>query len=140
MGVPVNQRKSGRLEVCVAARDLCTYTFRITSNEKKFSLQYSTFIRRICSIALSIHLKCWKANEIVANSEDRHRERTNLQLQAMDDCTEMMALIDIAYSLFHMESKRVIYWTDLTRSVRNKIVNWKESDIKRYKASLKDDL
>ena len=133
MAVPVNKRTQGQLAVNVKTRELCVYTLRVTANEKFFPQEQKAFVEQLRDAAISIHCLCWEANNIVVGKDsDRKRRRINFQAQAADRCNTLCALIDIAKPLFHLSSKRVIYWTNLAVQARNMIRAWRENDIKRY--------
>ena len=135
MSVPENRRSHGKLEACVKAHALCSYTLQITSNKKIFTEQYQAALTdRIVSAALQIHTLCWSANNVrVTNAEDLH-ERTRYQQQAAVQCNVLLSLIEIARKIFHLSTKRVLYWTQLTVETRNLIRGWRESDVRRYTA------
>lgn len=138
MSVPVNQRTHGKLEACVKAHDLCCYTLKITANKKIFNEEFqSALTDRINDTALSIHTLCWTANNILVNSAEDMDRRLLLQEQAAIECNNLLCLMDIAKSIFHLSTKRVVYWGNLTIDVRSLIRAWRESDRKRYSAKFK---
>ena len=134
MSVPVNQRKQGKLEVCLKAHDLCVYTLQITKNEKIFVKDYQDQLTdKIVQCAMDIHLNVWMANNIrVARPED-YELRRRFQNLALSNCVSLLALIDIAQSAFHLSGKRVIFWSKKVIEARNLIRAWKASDAQRYR-------
>lgn len=133
MSVPVNERSHGKLEVCVKAHSLCCYTLQITANEKIFIPRFQeSLTRSISDTALSIHMLCWGANNIIVKTADDLRMRSNYQEEAIVKCNVLLSLIDIAKSIFHLTTKRVIYWSELVMETRSLIRSWRESDRKRY--------
>ena len=133
MSVPVNQRSESKLEVCVKARELACYTLQITKNKKIFVEEYQDAItNKIIRVALDIHMCVWAANNILVNSKEDFATRHALQDKAALDCNILLSLIDIAKPLFHLDTKRVIYWGRNTVNVRNMIRAWRDSDRKRY--------
>lgn len=133
MSVPVNQRGQGKLEVCTKARDLAVYTIQITKNKKVFSEEYQEAITDdIIRTAVSIHMLVWTANNILVDSSGDLEERIALQEQASRQCNVLLSLIDIAKPLFHLDTRRVMYWGQKVVDVRNLIRAWRASDIKRY--------
>ena len=129
MSVPVPQRGEGKLEVNTLAKDLVVYTLKITANKNVFTEDQDYFIQRLNDTVVSIHLQCWRANNIkVGDNEQRYKDRIELQA-----CNDMEALIEIAKPLFHLRSDRVSYWTTKVTTLRNKIRSWKESDVQRLK-------
>ncbi|MBQ8707745.1 MAG: hypothetical protein IJ523_06650 [Succinivibrionaceae bacterium] len=134
MSVPVPKRKPGELDVNTLARVLCVYTLRITGNEKNFppnQASYSEIMRRT---ALRIHVLCWRANNIKVNGNaKRYRDRIEAQAEAADLCNDLYAMIEVAKPLYHLSSRRCIYWQGLVVNVRNHIRGWYDSDVKRLK-------
>jgi hypothetical protein len=88
---------------------------------------------RIIAIAVDIYTNAWGANNILVgdNAENWH-ERHRLQELAANECNRLIALIQIAKTLFHLRQKKVKYWGDMTIKTRNYIQKWKEKDIERY--------
>ena len=134
MSVPVPMRSHGELEVNTKALELCIYTLRVTSNQKTFPIDQLSFTEKIREAAIEIHLLCWEANNIkVGNDIDKYNRRINLQSMAADRCNRLCALIEIAKGLFHLKSKRAVYWVGLTVNLRAMIRAWHDSDVKRLK-------
>ena len=134
MSVPISKRTQGRLEVDVLALDLCEYTLHITANPANFPESQISFIEKIRNAALDIHLLCWEANNIrVGDSQERYTRRMALQNQAIDQCNRLCALIEISKKLFHMSTKRTVYWMDKVTNLRATITSWHNSDKKRLR-------
>ncbi len=133
MSVPVNERSQGKLEVCVKAHSLCCYTLQITSNKKIFTVEYQeSLTNKIVETALDIHTLCWSANNVLVNSPEDLKARTACQDKAAIKCNVLLSLIEIAKTIFHLSSKRVVYWATLAVETRNLIRAWRASDLKRY--------
>ena len=134
MSVPANQRSHGRLEACVKAHALCVYTLQITSNKKVFAAEYQTALTdKIIATALNIHTLAWSANNTLVKTPEDLRKRQRLQEDAAIQCNILLSLIEIAKPIFHLTSKRVIYWSEMTIEARGLIRAWKETDARRYK-------
>lgn len=134
MSVPVNERSTSKLEVCIKAHDLCCYTLQITKNKKVFSEEYqSALTDKIIQLALDIHTECWGANNIIVTQESDFEMRTMMQTNALAKCNELLSLIEVAKSIFHLSTKRVIYWSQKVITTRKLISAWRTSDRKRYK-------
>ena len=126
MSVPVNQRGQGKLEVCTKARDLAVYTLQITKNKKVFAEEYQTAITdKIIGTALDIHTMVWSANNALVNSKDDLQRRNALQEEACVMCNVLLSLIDIAKPLFHLDTRRIMYWGQKVVEVRNLIRAWR---------------
>jgi hypothetical protein len=140
MSVPVNRRSQGKLEVCVKAHDLCCYTLQIISNEKTFPAQYQRILTdRIADAVIGIHAKVWAANNILVNSPEDYAERLGLQEQAALQCNVFLSLIEVAHRVYHLETKRVLYWAEKAVTTRNLIRAWRDSDRKRYQSRFGND-
>lgn len=140
MSVPEGERSHGdKLEVLVKARELATYTLHICTNENTFPPQYQGAITgRIEDAAISIFMDCWTANNVLVREDpEKWLYRKRLQERAANNCNNLLALIQIAQSVFHLKFKRVKYWGSMVLDVRNLIRGWKTSDCKRYDHLLK---
>ena len=134
MSVPVPKRNEGELEVNTKARALTVYTLKILENEKWFPKTQIAFITKLQDCAIEIQALCWEANNIKVNgNEERYKRRIDLQDQAAEKCNRMMMLIETAKPLFHLESRRVRYWIDTTRELRNYIRGWHDKDVDRLR-------
>ena len=140
MSVPEGERSHGdKLEVLVKARELATYTLHICTNENTFPPQYQGAITgRIEETAISIFMDCWTANNVLVKEDpEKWLYRKRLQEHAANDCNNLLALIQIAQSVFHLKFKRVKFWGAKVLDVRNLIRAWKAADCKRYDPILK---
>ena len=134
MSVPVPKRKPGELEVNTEARELCVYTLRITGNAKTFPLDQASFSEEMRRTALQIHTLCWRANNIkVAGDAQRYYDRLKTQDIAGDLCNDLYAMIEVAKPLYHLSSRRCVYWQNMVVNLRTRIRAWRESDAKRLK-------
>ena len=133
MSVPVNERSHGKLEACVKAHELCCYTLQIATNKKIFTEQYQEALTdKIISTEIDIHTVVWSANNILVNSKEDLEERTRLQERAVVLCNVLLSLIDVAKKIFHLRTKRVVYWAGMAIETRNLVKGWMHSDRKRY--------
>ena len=134
MSVPLPKRGQGKLEVNIKALELCEYTLKITSNENKFAIGQSSFIEKIRDSAIEIHLLCREANEIRVDGDlELYNRRISLQEQAINECIRLTSLIEISKKLFHMDSKRTVYWMDKVLEVKKLIQSWLRSDRERLR-------
>ena len=118
------------------ARELAVYTIQICKNKKVFLPEYqSALTDDIIRTAKDIYINAWTANNIRVtekNKKELWAWRSKLQRQAILDCNNLLALIGLAYPLFHLKGKRIEYWSEQTLKVRNYIKKWRESDVDRY--------
>ena len=122
------------MEVSTKARDLTVYTLQILSNEKHFPQDQGAYIDMIRNTAIEISALCWEANNIkVGNDRSRYERRLNLQDQAADKCNRLCFLIEVAKPLFHLGSKRYIYWISQTTELRSYIRAWRDQNANALK-------
>ena len=115
MSVPLNKRTQGKLDVIIKANALCKYTLTITANEKKFDPKFQRSLTdKINDTAISIFIDCFTANNVYVNSAEDAKERDCLQERAARSCNDLLALIQIAKSVYHLETKRVQHWGEDT--------------------------
>ncbi len=133
MSVPESKRSQGKLEVITKTLDLATYTLTITSNKKIFKPEYDHSITdKLNETATNIFVDCWTANNVRVITPEHLKVRTELQQRAARNCNVLLALIQLAKKLFHLDTKRVRYWGNKILDCRNLIRAWREADIKRY--------
>ena len=138
MSVPENARTKGKLEACVKAHDLACYTLQIATNKKNFPEQFQTALTdKIVSVALEIHTLAWSANNVLVNSPEDLAERLGFQERAAVACNILLSMIEVAHRVFHLPTKRVVYWSGKAIETRNLIRAWRESDRKRYSDKFK---
>lgn len=65
-------------------------------------------------------------------SADDWKMRKALQERAARNCNNLLALIQLAKTIFHLKSKRVKYWSEKTIDVRGYLRSWRDADSKRY--------
>jgi hypothetical protein len=134
MSVPEGKRGESKLEIFIKAKQLATYTITICCNENVFLPKYQNAITNdIMQMSKNIFIWCWSANNVRVIDKNTYKERTDLQRQAHRECNNMLALIQIAGSVFHLRNKRLKYWGSLILEVRNMISKWHDNDKQRYK-------
>ena len=134
MSVNAGDQQEGKLKVLIMARSLASYTIKICSNARWFPPEYQTALtNRLIDCAISIFVYCNTANNIrVDGSPDRLAERASLQANAIRECNNLLALMQIAQEVFHLTTKRLAYWGERTASTRQMRSKWRESDSKRF--------
>ena len=109
MSVPEGQRGKGKFTVLTKANMLGIYTVKICCNKKVFLPEYQHALTDdIIRTAKDIFIHCWTANNIrVGKDEEKRKERRRLQEQAANDCNNLLALMQMAQTLFHLKLKRI---------------------------------
>jgi len=141
MSVPVGERDEGKFTLAVKAEYLARYTIEITANENVFLPEYRRAVTDdIISTAKNIYLGIREANDVtvrvgtVFHLED-FRERNRLQRKALRDCKRLLYLIDLAHRVFHLSTKRVKYWSQIVKNVKDRVYGWIDDDMKRFMPS-----
>jgi hypothetical protein len=138
MSVPEGERKDGKFTLLIKAEELARHTMIITTNEKIFLPEYQRALTDdIITQAKDAYIKIRTANDILVRmgtvyQEEDWQYRRKLQQEAAICCNNLLALIDIAYRLFHLSSKRVKYWGSMAVDVRNRVRAWSQSDASRF--------
>lgn len=119
----------------INARKLASYTVSITKNKKIFSIEYSAALEfDIVESAKRIFIDAWEANDVYVSSYEDWKERERLQLSSIRACNRLLALIQLARSVYHLKSSRVEYWSKLTVQSKEDLRTWHTNDKKRYTA------
>lgn len=84
--------------------------------------------------ATQIFLLAYTANRINLVKEPwKKDERLAKQEKVIDMCEDHLAMIQLCRKHFHLSSKRIKYWGQLTLDVKNSVRAWNQSDKDRYK-------
>lgn len=139
MAVPAYKRSVPKLQVIIDAMELAAYTIQVTKNPKVFDPLYNTAITNdIISTAKDIYISAWTANNIMVRSDgDLYRKRREYQTNAILQCNNLLALIQLAQRIFHFRTKRLGFWASKIVGTRSILQAWKESDANRYGHLLK---
>ena len=137
MSVPVSKRNENQtLKTLLLAMDLAYYTIKICCNENVFSPKYKNAVTDdLIRLAKDIYINLRTANGIKVETAEDLKLRVGYQLRAKADCDTLIAELDIAKRIFHLSSRRVVYWAGKTMECREYIMRWKESDVKRFKST-----
>lgn len=130
MSVPVSERSDNKFEVILKARHLASYTLKVASNINIFDEKYYNAITQdIIKLGKDIYIHLWDANNCDLRTESE--TRLAYQKQALRECQDLLATIQLAQPIFHLKTKRIEYWGDMIIEVRNLIRAWINSDRKR---------
>ena len=138
MSVPVGEREEGKFSLAVKAEYLARYTIEITANENVFLPEYRRQVTDdIISTAKNIYLGIREANDVTVRvgtsfQMKDYRDRNNLQREALRNCKRLLYLIDLAHRIFHLSSKRVKYWSQIVKNVKDRIHGWIDDDTNRF--------
>ena len=137
----------------VACMVLADHVFKITDNINKFP-EYSvtekknpdgtitqilvqrqdSLVNRVREQARQIYILAQSANDVNLEKEPwRKNERLGNQKEAIKLCGEHLAAIQLCKKHFHLSSKKVKFWGELTIKARNYLMKWHDSDKDRYR-------
>jgi len=132
MSVPVWKRKENSLNLFVEAQDFAVHVLKITRNEKIFKPEFKTEITdRITHLGMDIFLNLWKANTYKIGTN----ERRNLQLKALENCTDFLAIWNLGIRAFHLKHNKTEYVVGKVISIRETTKKWIKNDTNRHKES-----
>ena len=133
MSVPVGRRQKNKFEVMLEAQALAVYTVKICCNKNVFLPEYqSALTNDIIRTAKDIFINIWQANNILVREKAQADKRLKYQREAAMQCNSLLALMQIAKTVFHLSSKRIRFWGTSTIKVRSLVRAWAEADKKRY--------
>lgn len=138
MSVPEGERTEGKFHLGIKAEELARYTLTITANEKVFVPAYQKMLTDdIIEQAKNAYIFIRDANDVVVRmgtpfQEEDWLKREAFQKDAITSLRRLLRLIDLAYRIFHLSSRRVKYWGAMVVYVRKKTESWMESDRRRY--------
>lgn len=138
MSVPKSQRSMSKLEAILAAKKLCEYTLQITANRNVFTEKYDALVKSINDTVQKIYINAFSANNIYVHDKISCLKRIDLQSNSILCCDELLALMDLAYSVFHLRMKRVDYWCSLVVNAKQLLKSWRKSDKERNKNYIKE--
>lgn len=141
MSVPVGERDEGKFTLAVKAEYLASYTLEITANEKVFLPAYLEGLTKdIVETAKDIYFFIREANDVTVrigtpfHLQD-YADRNRLQRMALRRCKRLLYLIDLAHRRLHLSTKRVKYWSQITKNVKDRVSGWIDDDTKRFMPS-----
>lgn len=132
-----DRRKENKLEALSEAEKFCDYTIKICDNEKIFLPKHRNSVTaEIISLAKDIYVNMWTANDIRVLSHEDCVTRLRLQIAAKRCCRRLLPLIQLCKSVFHLPTRRVVYWGKWLRHVKHLLDQWHERDRSRYSGYL----
>lgn len=137
MSVPQFERGEGKFNVLVEANFLAVHSMQIVSNPNIFDLKYQSVMGNdLIETSKDIFISAYTANEIKVENKRQAVERLKLIEHAIIYCDRLLALIQMAKKLYHLDSKRVKFWGGKTLSVKELLKKWYQSECKRYEKIL----
>lgn len=134
MSVPEGKRTESKLAFHTKAIELAEYTTTICNNNKIFPKRDRWMLSsKIVNASLDILTNVVTANGTYVSTKNDYLERREFQIIARDATLKLLALMELAYVKYHIESKRIEHWTRLVYEERNAILKWMKSDKDRFK-------
>jgi len=138
MSVPEGQREEGKFTLLIKAEALARYTLQITSNDKIFLSVYQRALTDdIIEQAKNSYIFLSEANDVQVRTGTIYwksdlTDRLTAQEKAVICLKRLLRLIDLAYRIFHLDTKRVKYWGSMVIDIKNRTRSWMSSDAQRY--------
>ena len=134
MSVPQYKRGEGKFNVLVEANLLAVHSIQIVSNPNTFDQKYhSAMGNDLIETSKDIFISAYTGNEIKVENKGQALERLRLIEHSILYCDRLLALIQLAKKLYHLDSKRVKFWGEKTLSVKESLKKWYQSECKRYR-------
>lgn len=139
MSVRANERSQGDLDVIIKAKQMAVHTVEITNNTNYFPKRYRlTITDKIVNKSIEIFMLLYEANEIYPRNKKDFEDRQHNQRRAMACCRTLVAMIDVAKTLFHLPPDKVSYWTKLIVEVRYMTAAWYKKEHDRFGRQFSD--
>lgn len=133
VAVPEGKRAKSKLAFHTKAIELADYTTTICNNNNIFPKRDRWMISsKIVDASLSILINVITANNTYVTTKQDYLERRKFQKVARNATSELLALMELAYAKYHIESKRIRHWTGLVYEERKLILKWMKSDKDRF--------
>ena len=137
----------------VACMNLADHVLKITDNVNKFPefsvsekknpdgsttqilvQRQDSLVNRVREQAWQIYILAWSANRINLEKEPwRKAERLGKQEKAISLCGEHLAAVQLCKRHFHLTSKKVKFWGEMTVKAQNYLAKWNDTDKDRYR-------
>lgn len=114
------------LRVITKAKELATYTVKVTSNCNNFPKKFRfSVVDKMQNHALEVYEKLLEANRQKINSGKG--ARMELQTQAITKCDLLLFYIELAFELNIISNARTEYWTGLVGDVKHMTLAWRNA-------------
>ena len=133
MSVVSGKRSIPKLDALIKAQRLVKHVLWITKNEKYFDLSYKALIEDINHCAERIYINAYTANNIYAQGQNNMEQRVKLETMSILECKSMLALIDLAWGIFHLKSNKVECVVKMTEETEKALQSWRRRDKEKLK-------
>ena len=133
MSVRKGDRSETKLEVLNVIRQLAAYSMGICKNEKIIPKSSRWIMsQRIVNECLDAYSCVRRANAVYVTNNLEYNYRHEQQVEAHAHIDALLGLIDIAYGMYSIESRKIEYWTGLAIQADDALKKWTKSDTERY--------
>ena len=139
MAVPVGQRnvpdnlQNQKFDAVYQAMCLASHTILLCKNKNIFKPEINeTIINDLVETAKNIYLEAYGANEIRVKHLENWKRREEKEARAIDLCTRLLSLINLARHVFHLRGKKVLYWQRMATTTKSYLMVWYQSEVKRF--------
>ena len=137
MSVRVGDRTEGTFCVLNEIKVLATYTIQVCRQEKVFPKSSRwIMVKPIVDECISALTCVRRANAVLVQTKSDYEHRRNNQVQAHSHLDAMLSLVDIAFTSFDIEARKIEHWTGLILKADEKLKAWMKADKERYKKNL----
>lgn len=133
MSVVVSKRGKSKFDPLLKSQKVAKHILIITANEKIFKMPHKALIQDINHCAEDIFISAYMANNIYANNLEAYKQRIQLETKAILDCKSLLALMDLAWQIFHLKSTKVQYVVKITNEAEKSLQAWRKSDKEKSK-------
>lgn len=118
------------LEVIKKSKQLMLYTYRITSNCRKFPKKYRfSLIDRMQNKCMDIYEYLDEANN--TNLKTSKAERLHYQTRVIRLCTQMLYYIELSVELNITSVDTMEYWSKMVKDIKHMTLSWRKKDKER---------
>lgn len=133
MSVVASKRGRSKFEPLLNCQKVAKHILLITQNEKIFKISHKALIEDINHCAEKIYINAYMANNIYAKGKENFEQRIKLETQAILECKSLLALMDLAWQIFHLNSNKVEYVVKITKEAEKSLQAWRKSDKEKLK-------
>lgn len=134
MSVAKGEQGRCKSHIMMTLKALHEHTMQVTDG-KKFSDKpaYRELVSSICRTSERMFIDAFTANNIYVKSTQTYEKRIDCSTNAILGCNSLLALIELAYRIYHLRGKQVVFWANMVIEARDELSAWRKSDKDRYK-------
>lgn len=115
--------------VIIKAKELASYTLKITSNSKNFPKKFRfTLVDKMLTKSFNIYESLLEANRTRIENKVL---RGDLQTKAITYCEELQFYIELSLNNNIITPQRAEYWSSLVTDIKRMTIAWRKRDKER---------